>query len=435
MSRRPATVEVQIRNIAFGGDGVGEVVEEVGEQNSVLQGITAFVPFTAVGDRVLAPVEEKKKNHLRCDTGEIVEASNLRVEPACQYFSNCGGCHFQHISTEAQLEAKRSMLVGALRVARCSHTVLQAVRPIVAADMLGYRRRIRLHVNPKGQVGFYQPRSRVVVPISDCLVADSAIRKVLPGLADLAPIFAGVIGSVLLESDSDGVVALLVAPYQIKEQAARKLLNEIKHVLPNCSIHFASKEIARSGRQLLSLSLPENTKLRVAAGGFSQANWSINLKMIDDCLELLNKEGNVPLFDLYSGAGNFSLPAAVSGRQVTAVEQDETLVRWGQQAVSEHGLEGNLTFVQSSVESYCRDNSFPQGAVILADPPRSGLGPLVKMLQPARALYFVSCHLPSFVRDLKQLLELGWEVESIQPYDMFPQTTHMEILGVFRKPA
>ena len=146
------------------------------------------------------------------------------------------------------------------------------------------------------------------------------------------------------------------------------------------------------------------------------------------------KGATQPIFDLYAGAGNFTLPIAKSGINVIAVEQEPSLVRWGQEAVKQHGLEKRVSYFHSSVEAYLKKHKLPKGSTVLADPPRSGLGPLVQELNAASHLLFISCHLPSFVRDLKQLLELGWTVSEIRPFDMFPQTTHMEILGVLSKP-
>jgi 23S rRNA (uracil1939-C5)-methyltransferase len=141
------------------------------------------------------------------------------------------------------------------------------------------------------------------------------------------------------------------------------------------------------------------------------------------------------VLDLYSGAGNFSLPFALSGRTVTAVEADKRLVSFGRQNAQRYRLERTLSFVESSVERYLKEapQAVAAADLVVADPPRSGLGAVAGALTPCRQIALISCHLPSFVRDLRALTTAGFSPLFIQPFDMFAQTSYVEILCALRR--
>ena len=193
------------------------------------------------------------------------------------------------------------------------------------------------------------------------------------------------------------------------------------------------KERGGFGRQILELPLtPSGTfKLKVPAGSFSQVNWEINQRLIADVIEYSGIGRNVRVDDLFSGAGNFSVPAARDGAKVTAVENDPRLVNLGRENASRYSL-NNLNFVETTVEKYLAGRKH-QADVIIADPPRSGLGTMAQSLTYAKKLVLISCQLSSFVRDLRLLQDNGWIVEKIRPYDMFAQTSYVEIMSIYSR--
>ena len=195
------------------------------------------------------------------------------------------------------------------------------------------------------------------------------------------------------------------------------------------------KELAGIGRTSLELPLNEagSLMLKIPAGAFSQVNWRINLDLIKEVNQQVAPSEETQVVDLYAGAGNFSLPLARAGAQVIAVECDPRLIRCGRQSAERNGLGRNIEFVETSVEKYLRKNLLPENAVILADPPRSGLGPLTGEMGEASKILFIACHLPSFIRDTKQLSQKGWKLTYIQPFDMFAQTSYVEVLGVLER--
>lgn len=431
-----SVVSVNIRNIAVGGAGVGEVVAQSGDREDLL-GISAFVPFSAPGERVSAQVVQEKKRHLEAELCEVELRSPARVEPRCQYFGACGGCELQHMSYQAQLEAKHKMIDGALRAAKVQQEVLQALQPMISGEPYRYRHRLTLHVDQSGRVGLYRVKSRAVVPIEACEIAVPALDSALKKIQKFGAGIQGKVSSILLEADSNGVIAILKSPYALSSLEEQHLLSLAKEHFSNVKLLVADMEVAGIGRQLLELPLNEHGSLvlHVPAGSFSQVNMTVNQQLIGQVLQYAEISGRINVLDLYAGAGNFSLPLARKGAKVTAVECDPRLVSLGRDNAQRYGLEQNLNYIQSSVEKYLagRGGGNQGFDLLVCDPPRNGLGHLAGELPAGKRLLLISCHLPSFVRDLKNLIDLGYRAQVIQPFDMFAQTSYVELLTVFVK--
>lgn len=430
-------ITVHIRGLAYGGAGVGEVLEQ-NDGRSDLRGITAFVPYTAIGETVSARVSQRKERYVQAELLNILARSEDRVQPRCGIFTICGGCELQHLAYRAQLDAKSEMIRGAMRAAQFSVRDLEKLTPIVPGEEYFYRRRVTLHIDPAGRVGFYRNATRSVVPTDRCPVAVDSINEVMKSIQDFGGEVKGKVSTLLLEADDAGVIAVLKSPYDLSQSVARGVLTSARKFFPNAFLVAADKEIDGYGRQILEIPLHEHRTftLRVPAGFFSQVNAGINTKLVSRAVQLAALKSGEAVLDLYAGAGNFSLPLARGGASVTAVECDSRLVALGRENASRHGLKKQLEFLDLSVEKYLKmaaKNSPP--ALLVADPPRSGLGPLLPQLPPAARFILVSCHLPSFVRDAKGLIEQGYTLESVIPYDMFAQTSYVEILSVFRRSA
>ena len=435
MSPFALEVTVNIRNIAVGGAGVGEVVAQ-SDGGSQLLGITAFVPFTAVGERAVARVTEQKDRYLKTELVRIETAAAERVEPECRYYANCGGCELQHIGYEAQLRAKYEMIAGSLRAAKLPAAVFEKLQKIAPSQPYNYRRRVTLHLDAGGRVGFYRQNSRTVVPIASCAVAAAGINGLLEDIQTFGRLVQGKISSIQLEEDAQGIVAVLQSPYDLSGPQAKEILELARGHFPNVVLMAAEKEIGGFGRQILELPLNEkNTcSLRIPAGYFSQVNWPINLALIERVVQLAQPGFGQRVYDLYAGAGNFSLPLGRAGAQVLAVECDKRLVAFGRENIARHSLSKKVEFVEKSVEKFLAgEKNHRDVPIVVADPPRNGLGSLVPLFNFPQPFLFVSCHLPSFVRDVKAFTEHGWEVEAIEPFDMFAQTSYVEILGVLRR--
>ena len=437
-TRTEELIQIEVRAIATGGDSVGQVVSQDSGAEDLL-GITAFIPYAVPGELIEAAVTQRKERFLRAELRSVLRAAEERVEPRCEYFGRCGGCDFQHIGYQRQLAEKQDMIISAMRAAQFGERELELVQKIVPSDNpFGYRQRITLHINQRGKVGFYRAGSRDLIEVKHCEIADSGISAVIDGISRLGEALANQVSSIRLVADSQGVIAVLETPYDMAAGQARELLRRCAAVVPNSSLQHDGTEIAGVGRTQFSESAAGSDAVRLPAAAFSQVNTGVNRKLVSRVVEKVSEQqSSKEILDLYAGAGNFSLPIAsrLGASKITAVEYDAELVKSGRENAARLELDRRLSFQKARVEDYLQKHRAPEGCAVIADPPRSGLGAVVRQLNGAEYLLFIACHMPSFLRDAKALKAGGWELVSIEPYDMFPQTAHVEILGEFRRTA
>ena len=218
----------------------------------------------------------------------------------------------------------------------------------------------------------------------------------------------------------------------LSSNEVRKIESEAKKYLKHFVIYAAGKEVAGAGRSILSISSSSATsiKIDVPAAGFSQVNAEINSKLIAKIIDILKPQQNPKVCDLYAGAGNFALPLAQMGADVLAVESESQLVTVARNTATKRNINHRITYFACSVEEFFKHHrkEFASVDTVILDPPRNGIFKQIKELRRAKELLLVSCYLPSLCRDVVSLIEDGWKVESISPFDMFAQTTYVEIL-------
>lgn len=332
-------------------------------------GKVCFVPWTAPGDTVLAHVEKEGKDFNECRLLEIIEKSPDRVDPPCPYFLNCGGCQLQHISYEAQLKAKQTLVTDALkRIARLPDA---AVSPIIPSPKIwNYRNRIRLHRDRKGKIGFFKNASHEIIEIEKCLIADERINEKLPLLR--------VVGA-------------------------------------------GSKP-------------PLTDEVRVdGLRTFAQVNDPQNETMIKLVVDFADPKPGEKIIDLYCGVGNFTFPLARKGGEVIGIEKNGAEIEEARKRV---GLEKvtNIRWIQQSAPEALvgLQGDGLRCDTLVADPPRRGLSEAVEgmmALKPKKIVY-VSCNPATFARDAARLIKAGYHLEKCQPLDMFPHTSHVEVIGL-----
>ncbi len=422
---------VKLRSIATGGEAVGEVEAVSSSEHEHLLGITTFVPYGAPGEKVLVSLEEEKGNFIRGNLVEVLDPSHSRTDPECAYYGSCGGCQLQHINYISSLDAKYQMLIGAMRAGKLPSNVIDSVLPIEQSLAYGYRRRINLHIDSSGTIGFYRPNSRSLVVVDSCSIASKQISDFIPKIQALGHEIKGKFNSVSIEEDTEGVIAVFNAPYELSDKELSTIHSTLSKNLNRYLVVSGTKVYQGTGSPFLELRVSPTMKIRIPGGAFSQVNWEINQKLINFVLSCLEVNDSKPVYDLYAGAGNFTIPIAKSGRHVISVECDTRLASYGRENASKLGLSSKVSYHDESVESFLKKNkgNLRSGDVIL-DPPRSGVGPLVKSLKFAKKIVLISCHLPSFVRDLRGLIEQGFTVKKIKPFDMFPQTAYLEITAL-----
>ena len=368
-------IELSIDSLAVGGSGVGRY-----------QGFVVFVPLTCPGDQVKVRLSLIKKNFAEADLLQVIHSSSKRVEAPCSVFSDCGGCSWQHISYEEQLQQKQLIVEQTFKKKKFRQDDFHLRKTVPSPKPFRYRNRIQLKVDSEGHGGFYARKSHRIIDIDDCLIAEEKICQKLPDLKR--------------------------KNHSLKEEQHREI-----------EIYLSQKGEVATG---------DTSEM-----GFSQVNQSVNEILIKDVLTYLKKYGKKEqtVYDLYCGHGNFSFPIFEQFKEVVGVELSLASVESARQKVRDQGL-SSLHVIHQDVGKFLRNCTGLQGPVLL-DPPRVGCQKEViqslKELHPPVILY-VSCNPQTLVRDL-ELLGIGsqYRIEEICPYDMFPQTDHVEILTVLTR--
>jgi 23S rRNA (uracil1939-C5)-methyltransferase len=428
-------VEVLFHGLATGGTVVGEVMNTCHEVDASLKGMKAFVPYALPQEHALVRITRREERYLEGEVVKITYSSAERVKSECEYYEACGGCQLQHATYSSQLTFKDEMLRSALEVGHLKDEA-KLVVSIREVKPFGYRRRLALGLNRKGHIGLHKRKSHDIIPVRKCLIASEPLNDALKKLNAFEGEIQGTRGTLHLESDETQVLATL--KLEKKRTLEQRLHAEaiMRSLFQHGRVEECGVQVSVFGEQSLTLSLGGSPieKLRVPGGSFSQTNWEVNRLLVDQVLNHVASIAPSTAHDLYSGAGNFALPLALRGIATHAVECDRSLVTLGLEQAKVFGVESTLSFTRASVEKFIAKYDQSQKIdCVIADPPRSGLNEVARYLGYASHLIFISCHLPSFVRDLKILKEEGWTVKTITPFDMFPQTTHLEILAVLVK--
>ena len=379
-------IEIKIDRLANGGKGVGRHES----------GMVVFVSDTAPDETVRAEITLVKKSFAEAKLIEVVKASPYRVQPPCPVAGTCGGCSWQHVSYEEQLKQKRGIVADAIRKF-AGRGALPVDETVPSPNPFNYRNRVQLHY-ADGKIGFFKKGSNDLVAIDDCKITDARLNAELPKLRE----------SLLSK----------------RSQAVRRELY-----------------LTEQGKPSVSSELRFDDEL-----GFAQVNESQNQNLIRFVLENIGECEQV--FDLYSGAGNFAFAIAQAREEVNrivAVELHPKSVEHGKAKAKQLAL-AKLEFAHASVGDFLTEvvhgkrskiskEDFWRATVVL-DPPRAGCDEQTRkrlsQVKPQRIIY-VSCDPVTLARDLAALGPELYDIECIRPFDMFPQTDHVETIAVLKR--
>jgi 23S rRNA (uracil1939-C5)-methyltransferase len=403
--------EFKIQSASYGGDGVGRLPD----------GQTVFIPYVIPGETVRARLLDQKKNFARAELVELLQPSLDRVTPRCPHFGQCGGCHYQHLDYPAQLNMKRAILAETFRRLG-GITDLEIPLPVASPSPWNYRNHIQFHLTPEGKLGYQAGRSHRVIPVEECHlplpILDQAWRQLniedLPGLERIA-----------LRAGVDDDVQIIIESSSIE-------LPEMETDLPDSVVHLSpagQMVMAGSGFTIIEVA---GREFQVSAGSFFQVNTAVAAEMVHTLLAWLPEGKMDLLLDLYCGVGLFSAFAAPRTERLVGVELSESACQ---------DFAANLDEFES-VELYqgAAEDVLPelhvQPDVAVVDPPRAGLDAnvihLLVEMQPAEIIY-VSCDPTTLARDLKLFLQSGYRIDRVQPFDLFPQTFHVETMVLLRR--
>ncbi len=370
------------------------------------------------GETVEVRIEEEKRDYYIAKAIKILSPSPDRVIPKCPYFGICGGCHLQYISHKCQIYLKERILEDTLK--RLANIEIKT-SSLFDPNPWGYRYRGQFKVNLKN-IGFYKEKSREVVDINKCYLMTDAVNGFLKKTRDL--LFSIDKKLPLIKeihiSSSDQTISLLKTSGRIENpyDIASKFLNSgFAGVIIN-----DGREINQYGKGYITLDL-EGIKYTVSPLSFFQSHWKLNQEIVRFILDNLKPLNNKIVLDLYSGAGNFSLPISKYAKEVIAIEENPYAVADGKRNAKINNII-NCRFIHSPVERF----SFNKPDILLIDPPRAGLTNIViekiLTLLPEKIVY-ISCNPSTLARDLKKLM-LKYDIILVKMIDLFPQTYHIE---------
>ena len=432
--------ELTIERLALGGNGVARI-----------DGKVCFVPFSAPGDRLKVRVTREHRSYCEAESVKLLEASPQRVEPRCPAFGQCGGCDWQHISYQAQSDAKQQILTQTLqRVARLGAPVVAKT----AASKLDYgyraRARFKLHAAASGlAVGFFRRGSHVVIDLPQgCPICTSSInaailklRQVIQALPDLNRV-----PQISLEEGLAGVVA--VVQYTGADlQRLKQLFLQHQDQLGLCGLflHIGRQEALQPvfGSGHLTYQVPccdpaaNVMTLGYEIGGFSQVNRLQNQSMVKLVCDYAQPTADLRMLDLYCGNGNLSLPLSGAVQELLGIEGFAPSIASAVDNARQLRV-NNSTFRCNDASKELR-HLIAQHALfdlVLVDPPRAGAADVARELGQlgAERIVYVSCDPATLARDLVHLCGVaGYRLIEATPLDMFPQTAHLETVALLTR--
>ncbi len=382
---KDTTYELKIEKIVPKGLGMG-----------FAEKMTFFVPLAAKGDLLKVKINQLKGKIAFAEIVEIIEPSTDRTAPKCEYFGRCGGCDFQHLNYAAQLAAKVGMIEDCLqRIGKVKYN--SEIKVIESPNEYGYRARAAWHLDTrKRKFGYFRRGSHDIIDVKTCPILTDELQQTLMDLR----------GEVEWGNLWSNRVEVEAASAGGEESVFSDEIIE-----PTNEIFFTAN----------------GEKYIYSAHCFFQANSLLIEKLIETAIS--NSSGENAL-DLYCGVGLFTLPLARKFTKVGGVEGNPKAIEYAQQNLENARIENAKVFTEA-VGDWLADNKneLKNIDLILLDPPRTGAEPEtikhILEIKP-KEISYVSCEPSVLARDLRILIDGGYNIESITAIDLFPQTHHIE---------
>jgi len=383
-----------------------ETLTNLGQGLARVDGWVVMIPFALPHEKVRVRIHRNHKNYSEADLMEVLEPSPHRVEAPCYLFGTCGGCQYQNMAYPQQLEWKRDQVTGLLKhMAQIEHFV----EPVIGSpQQYHYRSKITPHFNPPRDgtitdIGFLANSSRYrVIDVPQCQIAMLELNARLTTLRD--------------------EVRARAAKYK---KAATLLMR-------------ASQGEVLTESSQIATEIVDGIRFEFQAGDFFQNNPFILPAFVKHVADEARAGGSRYLIDAYCGSGLFGLSCAKYFEEVIGIEISESSV-----AKAKHNAELNgithAKFMAGSAEAIFAGVTRPAAdTAVIVDPPRAGCSEdFLKQLftyGPATVVY-VSCNPATQMRDLVKFVEAGYALEKVQPFDLFPQTRHLECVMTFSRPG
>ncbi|MFQ5792213.1 MAG: class I SAM-dependent RNA methyltransferase [Acidobacteriota bacterium] len=446
--------ELRIEKLVAGGDGLGRH-----------HGRVVFVPRSAPGDRLLVEPEQSRRDYLRAGISRILEPSPHRRQSPCPFYARCGGCSTMHLQPEAQVEAKRQILLESLR--RGGRIDFRGEVHLRTGAEARYRARARLHVKKAARglvIGFRERGSHRVVDVSHCLqlseTANGVLGRLRRWLTAKGQLAGGLVLVEILEPSGEpeptgpprsGVeiaggpsrqgrpVAHLVV--KTGKVPLRSELERLRREADLAGLWVSEEGPARNGPAVLEVGQSRlihrvaGFEFQAGSGSFFQTNRFLLDALVEEVVPV-DKSGLGWSVDLYCGVGLFSLPLAFRARRVDGVDASAPAIADARANAARAGAD-NIAFHCETAAEYAARNTFQSCDLVVADPPRGGLESAVREALcevPPRELRYVSCDPAALGRDAGRLVTEGpMKLQRLVLLDFFPNTHHFETVATFKR--
>lgn len=458
-------LEIEIEKIVFGGEGLGRV-----------DGFAVFVPMSMPGDKLEIDIISVKKSYARGLITRIIEPSKDRIEDLSKVsFEDFDGCDFGMLKYEKQLEYKDKMLEEVLtKISGIDLENVQFGKIIGSDEKVNYRNKTAEPFFKKDgiiQTGFYSRKSHNVFLAKESLlkseiakiIIDKFLQKVnsFSGTKKEFKVFneinnTGFLKQIMVRNNEKNEVMIIVivnknSQYNQLSKILEEMYDEnecIKSVYISVKTEqnnvILGKNVHLFGSQYLEEEM-EGLKFKIYPNSFFQINKKQALKLYDTAIEFLNEEKNnknngkiyeKTVIDAFSGTGTIAMMLSKNIKKVIGIESVESSTLAAKLTSHENSIQ-NVEFVNGKVEKELpkilkRENI---GAIVF-DPPRRGIEEIALksvIKNKIEKIVYISCNPATFARDVKILTENGYVLKKITPVDMFPQTAHIEVVGLLEK--
>ena len=441
-------VLVTIHGIGSSGEGVGRVDD-----------FTVFVPFALPGETVKVSINMVKKTYATGKLIDIVTPADNRIEPTCELYGICGGCQLQHITYEGQLSLKTQKVKDVIE--RIGHQNPDLVKPTLGPkEPWAYRNKMQMPVGgARGDIkmGFYAMGSHDIVQGTNCPIQDDGNNRIAQICYDIAKELdvepydehtgKGVLRHVIGRIGQSGWMVILVTatdylPHQ--EAWVKNITNRIPQVetiihnvnSKRTNVILGPTNYVLYGDGTITDHI-KDLQFTLSPHSFFQVNPEQTTVLYDQALAYANLEGNETVIDAYCGTGTISLFLAHKAKHVIGIEIVEPAIINARENARRNGYD-NTEFIvaDAAVEMPKLYKAGVRPDVIVFDPIRAGCKEEVLTsaagMEPKRIVY-VSCNPATMARDIEILTHFGYELQEVQPVDMFPMTAHVETVALLSK--
>ena len=458
-------VELTIDSAAYKGKGIGKI-----------DGLAIFIPNTAPGDRVKARIIKKKKSYREAKLLEVIEPGPNRIEPKCQHATNCGGCNWQHVSYEKQLKFKRDQVEDHMQ--RIGGLTDLEVNPTIGCDQefyyrnkmeysMGHKRWLsREEINRDEFVsdrcfaaGLHAPgRFDKILNLNECHLQDPISFKILDFVRswcieyDIAPYnridHDGFMRNLVIRKThyTDDLMVNVVTykdDQDVMEALTHALLGEFPEITTIINNVNDTRSPTAEGRYEKVLHGPGYItdqigpyQFTIDANAFFQTNTAQAERLYEVAKSFADLSEDEILYDLYCGVGTLSLFLSEYCKHIIGIELEEVTINNARKNAEENEV-SNVSFIEGDMKEVFTDevtDEYGDPNCLITDPPRAGMHPdVVERLKELKVpkLVYVSCNSSTMARDLKELNEV-YDIQEVQPVDMFPQTYHIETVAKLR---